>query len=346
MAMAAANVPRPVSSGGKLADLLAPVRSDLARVEQALVEQARTFDVRIGEYVQYVLCGKGKRLRPALALLAGGGTGRIEENHLHLGVIVELIHIATLVHDDVLDEAGLRHCLPTANARWGNEISVLLGDCLFANALGLAAAHLPADACRKISETTGTVCSGEILQTQKRFDSEMPVEQYLDIIRMKTGSLFGLSSELGAHLNAAPPILVKAAGEFGVNLGIAYQIYDDCVDIFGQERQAGKSLGTDMKKGKLTLPLLLLLQHVGSESREQLGAMILRNDQQEQQHLLRLVLGNGVVGESLAAIDNYIARAQANLAALPSNVYVKTLRALTDYLSGQSRSLLEEAVAA
>jgi octaprenyl-diphosphate synthase len=133
--------------------------------------------------------------------------------------------------------------------------------------------------------------------------------------------------------------------EFGTNLGIAYQIYDDCVDIFGQERQAGKSLGTDMKKGKLTLPFLLLLQHVGSQSRQELGAMILRNGQQEQQDLLRLVLGNGVVGESLATIDTYISRARMNLAALPSNVYTKTLAALTDYLSGQSRSLLKETAA-
>ena len=344
MAMAAANVPRPVSSGGKLADLLAPVRSDLARVEQALVEQARTFDVRIGEYVQYVLCGKGKRLRPALALLAGGGTGRIEENHLHLGVIVELIHIATLVHDDVLDEAGLRHCLPTANARWGNEISVLLGDCLFANALGLAAAHLPADACRKISETTGTVCSGEILQTQKRFDSEMPVEQYLDIIRMKTGSLFGLSSELGAHLNAAPPALVKAAREFGVNLGIAYQIYDDCVDIFGQERKVGKSLGTDMKKGKLTLPWLLLLQHIGAAQHDEIAALLFQGTPQERERLLALVAGNGVMSESLAMIQQSLKLAEENLSQMPINNFTRSMSALADYFAEQSRALLAPAV--
>ena len=313
MAVSTANIPRPVSSGGRLAHLLTPIRPDLARVEQALVEQARTFDDRIGEYAQYVLGGKGKRLRPALALLAGGGTGRIEENHLHLGVIVELIHVATLVHDDVLDEAELRHGLPTANACWGNEISVLLGDCLFANALRLAAAHLPADACRKISEITGTVCSGEILQTQKRFDSDMSVEQYLEIIRMKTGSLFGLSSELGAHLNEAPPGLVKAMREFGVDLGIAYQIYDDCVDIFGQERKVGKSLGTDMKKGKITLPWLLLLQHVGAAQHDEIAALLFQGSPQERERLLALVAGNGVMSESLAMIQQSLTRAEENL---------------------------------
>lgn len=333
-------------SGRDLLELLEPIAAELPRVEMALAGQVSGFDPRLGESIQYILGGTGKRLRPSLALLAGGATGGVTEEHITLAVIVELIHVATLVHDDVLDEADLRHRLPTSNSRWGNEISVLLGDCLFAHALRLAASYPTTEVCRRVSEATNTVCSGEIVQTQRRFDLDLSLHQYLDIINMKTGALFAVSCELGAVLNGAPASVVKSMHEYGTNLGIAYQIYDDCVDIFGQERQAGKSLGTDMKKGKLTLPLLLLLQHVGSESREQLGAMILRNDQQEQQHLLRLVLGNGVVGESLAAIDNYIARAQANLAALPSNVYVKTLRALTDYLSGQSRSLLEEAVAA
>jgi octaprenyl-diphosphate synthase len=322
-----------------------PVRPDLARVEQALAEQARTFDARIGEYAQYVLSGKGKRLRPALALLAGGGTGRVEEKHLHLGVIVELIHVATLVHDDVLDEAELRHGLPTANVRWGNEISVLLGDCLFATALRLAAAHLPAEACRKISETTSTVCSGEILQTQKRFDSDIPVEQYLEIIRMKTGSLFGLSSELGAHLNAAPPALVEAAREFGVNLGIAYQIYDDCVDIFGQERKVGKSLGTDMKKGKLTLPWLLLLQHVGAAQHDEIAALLFHGSPQERQRLLALVAGNGVMSESLAMIQQSLALAEQNLSQMPANDFTRSMSALSDYFAEQSRTLLAPMVA-
>ena len=308
-------------SGGNLLELLEPIAAELPRVEMALASQVSGFDARLGEYIGYILGGTGKRLRPSLALLAGGATGGITEGHITLAVIVELIHVATLVHDDVLDEADLRHRLPTSNSRWGNEISVLLGDCLFAHALRLAASYPTTEVCRRISEATNTVCSGEIVQTQRRFDLDLTLDQYLDIISMKTGSLFSVSCELGAVLNGAPAAVVKSMGEFGTDLGIAYQIYDDCVDIFGQERQAGKSLGTDMKKGKLTLPFLLLLQHVGSDSREELGAMMLRNDQQEQQRLLRLVLGNGVVGESLAAIDKYVARARTGLSALPSNIY-------------------------
>ncbi len=344
--LSAATSSRESLSQRSLSELLEPVAAELPRVEMALATQVNSFDPRLGSYIQYILGGSGKRLRPSLALLAGGATGGIRDEHITLAVIVELIHVATLVHDDVLDEADLRHRIQTANSRWGNEISVLLGDCLFAHALQLAAAYPTTDVCRRVSEATNTVCSGEIVQTQHRFDLNLTLDQYLNIISMKTGALFAVSCELGAILNGAAPAVVKSMYDYGANLGIAYQIYDDCLDIFGQERQAGKSLGTDMKKGKLTLPFLLLLQHVEQDNRQELGEMMLRNNQQEQQHLLRLVLGNGVMSESMAAIDKYVERARANLSALPANVYGTTLGSLTEYLSGQSRSLLRGTVAA
>jgi octaprenyl-diphosphate synthase len=325
---------------------LEPLAVELPRVETALADQIGSFDARLRGHVQYILGGTGKRLRPSLALLAGGATGGIRDEHITLAVIVELIHIATLIHDDVLDEAELRHQIPTSNQRWGNEISVLLGDYLFAHALRLAAGYPTTEVCRRISEATNTVCSGEIVQTQLRYDLDLTVEEYLNIIEMKTGALFAVSCELGGVLNGAPAAVVKCLREYGANLGIAYQIYDDCVDVFGQERQAGKSLGTDMKKGKLTLPFLLLLQHVNSEQRQELGAMILRSDVQEQRRLVRLILGNGVVAESLAAIDKYVGNALTSLSALPANAYASTLGSLTEYLAGQSRLLLREAVPA
>jgi octaprenyl-diphosphate synthase len=335
------------AEASNLLKLLGPVCAELNRVEEVLAEQVHSgFAPGVTDYISYVLGGTGKRLRPALALLAAGATGRIDEGHITLGVIVELIHVATLVHDDILDEAELRHGLPTSNWRWGNEISVLLGDCLFAHSLRLAAAYPTTIVCRRISEATNTVCSGEILQTQRRFDLDLAVEQYLDIINMKTGALFAVSCELGALLNAAPAKVVKSSHEFGSNLGIAYQIYDDCLDIFGQERQAGKSLGTDVKKGKLTLPYLLLLQHAGASSRQEFGEMIFRDEPGARAKLLSLVMGNGVMTESLLTIDKYIAQAEANLAELPSNVYSKTLSDLLGFIAGKSKLLLKEEIAA
>lgn len=325
-----------------LIKLLDPISRELGRVEEALGEQISGFHGGIGSYVNYVLDASGKRLRPSLALLAGGATGRINDGHITLGVIVELIHVATLVHDDILDEADLRHGMPTANSRWGSDISVLLGDCLFAHALKLAASYPTTEVCRKVSEATNTVCSGEILQTQRRFDLNLTLEQYLEIVKMKTGALFAVSCELGAALNGTPPAVVKAMRDFGTNLGIAYQIFDDCVDIFGQERKAGKSLGTDVKKGKLTLPFLLLLQSANDGDRQALGAMIFSAEPQEQQQLVALASRNGVVHDSLATIREYLSLAEANLAVFPANLYASTMSALAAYLGEQSASLVKE----
>lgn len=326
----------------KLSDLLRPIARELDWVEQELVEQVGGFDSRVHGYVDYVVRNSGKRLRPTLALLSGGATGRIYDGHVTLGVIVELIHIATLVHDDVLDEAELRHGTRTANSRWGNEISVLLGDCLFAHALKLAASYPTTEVCRRISEATNTVCAGEIVQTERRFDLNLTVDQYLDIINMKTAALFAVSCELGARLNGSPPSVVEELREFGTNLGIAYQIYDDCVDIWGQESQAGKSLGTDMKKGKLTLPYLLLLRGFQAEERRRIGQVIFSERSEQRAHLLQEVSRNGVAAETRQVIDAYISRADATLRALPPNTFTATLSGLLHYLTVQSRQVIPQ----
>lgn len=342
----ATQFPAAATASPDLRGALAGVQGDLDRVEQMLVQQVGAFEPSLRGQMQYLLEGTGKRLRPALALLAGAATGGVTERHLIMGTVVELIHLATLVHDDVLDEAELRHAQPTANARWGNHISVLLGDCLFAQALHLTAIHNTSEVCRRVSAATNVVCAGEILQNQRSFDVNLAVDQYLDIIDKKTGALFALSSELGAELNAAPPAVVQAYREFGSNLGIAYQIFDDCVDVVGQERHAGKSLGTDVKKGKLTLPFLLLLQHAGPERRAEYGNVIFRGAPAERQQLLQLALSNGVVTESLLTIDRYAARAHENLTGLPVNEFTRSLTALLDLIAAKSRALLQEGLAA
>jgi octaprenyl-diphosphate synthase len=327
-----------------LPELLEPVAADLARVETELIEQARGFEAGISDYVRYVLGSSGKRLRPTLALLAGGATGRLGDEHIKLAVIVELIHIATLVHDDVLDAAQLRRRQATANARWDNQLSVLLGDCLFAHALRLAASFPTTDVSRRISAAAGRVCAGELLQTKRRFDANLDLAQYLDIVTMKTGALFAVSCELGAALNEAPPAVVKAAREYGANFGIAYQVYDDCVDVFGREREAGKSLGTDVKQGKLTLPFLLMIQAADADGRQELAARIFSNDPREHRELLALARSNGVLPKSLATIEKFLAQADTNLRALPDGVHTQALAALSGYVSQSSRSLLKEAV--
>src|ERR1700724_3037945 len=188
---------------GRLAQVAELVRPHLEEVDVRIVRQATAFDPAIEGYVSYAIGGRGKRLRPLIALLAAGATGEIKSQHVDLAVIVELIHIATLVHDDIMDEADRRRGQPTVNARWGNSLSVLLGDCLFAHALMLSTNFENADISRAISRTANEICSGEMIQTQRRFDLKLEVEDYLRIVEMKTGSLFAAAAELGAIISEA-----------------------------------------------------------------------------------------------------------------------------------------------
>src|SRR5438094_5873648 len=215
------------------------VQPHLEEVEARIAQQAAAFDPALEGYVVYAVGSRGKRLRPLLALLAGGATGNINSNHVDLAVIVELIHIATLVHDDVMDEAERRRAQPTANARWGNSLSVLLGDCLFAHALTLSTNFENAGIGRAIARTAATVCSGEMIQTQRRFDLNLGVQDYLRIVEMKTGSLFSTAAELAALISEAEPNVIETFKNFGIQVGTAYQIYDDCVDLAGSESATG-----------------------------------------------------------------------------------------------------------
>ncbi|MCB1227808.1 MAG: polyprenyl synthetase family protein, partial [Verrucomicrobiales bacterium] len=191
------------------------VRGELELVEAAIREQAHAFDPGVEGYVEYVCATSGKRIRPALSLLAGGATGGIGEEHRRLSVILELIHIASLVHDDIMDGADVRRGLPTAAAKWGNSLSVLLGDALFAYALELATEFDDTAVSRRIARASRDVCTGEILQTQRRFDLNLTIADYLRIIEMKTAALFAVAGELGARVNDPSGDSQRALGDYG-----------------------------------------------------------------------------------------------------------------------------------
>jgi octaprenyl-diphosphate synthase len=314
------------------------VQPQLDEVEARIAQQAAAFDPAIEGYVSYAVGSRGKRLRPMLALLSGGATGPVNGEHIDLAVIVELIHLATLVHDDIMDEAERRRGQPTVNARWGNSLSVLLGDCLFAHALNLATNFDNADISRVIARAAREVCSGEIIQTQHRFDLHLATEDYLRIVKMKTGSLFAAASELGATINGAEPTVISALKEYGLLIGAAYQIYDDCVDIAGSEKDTGKTLGTDLRKGKLTLPVLMLLQSAPAIDRERFSALILDDKSEEIGKLLTSSSNNGALGASVDLAQELIRKAQYELERLPSNLYTDALSQLGDAL----RELLDQ----
>jgi octaprenyl-diphosphate synthase len=309
------------------------VRAELDTVEGRIAEQAAAFDPAIEGYVSYAIGSRGKRLRPLMALLSGGTFGPITPEHVDLAVIVELIHIATLVHDDILDEAERRRAQPTVNARWGNSLSVLLGDCLFAHALSLSADFENPEIGRAIARAAREVCSGEIIQTQRRFDLHLAVNDYLRIIQMKTGSLFAVAAEMGAILSGVEKPVALAMRDFAMRVGTAYQIYDDCLDIAGDEAETGKTLGTDLRKGKLTLPVLMLLRAAPAMAKERCAELILDGNLSEITTLVKAAAANGALSGAIESGEELLRDARNHLGEMPSNKYSSALLGLTEALA-------------
>ncbi len=304
------------------------IKPDLATIEERLRFQVQEFDPGISGYVSYALDSNGKRIRPALVLLAAHASGKSTPQHIDLAIAVELIHLATLVHDDIMDGASKRRGKPTAFAKWGAELAVLLGDCLFCHALKLSSNFPSQEISRKIAEAANEVCSGEILQTQRRFDLKLSIPEYIKIISMKTGALFRVSTELAAVLNNCRPDEILALRNYGDFLGIAYQIYDDCLDLVGTEGSTGKTVGTDLAKGKLTLPLLHVLAQSSPAEQEQLHNIILHGTPESRTELLAQVVERGGLKNAVRRIHSYLDQAVAALQVLPKTGYRDTLEGI------------------
>jgi octaprenyl-diphosphate synthase len=311
----------------------------LQAVAARLAEQIREFDPEIAQYAAYALTNQGKQLRPALVALSAGATGQANDSHVLAAVIIEMVHLATLVHDDVMDEASLRRGRPTLAANWGNEISVLLGDCLFAHALQLAASFPTPDICRAVAAATNTVCAGEILQTQRRKNFALSQAEYFKALQMKTGELFALSCDLGAFLSGAAPVHRTALRQYGLAIGTAYQIYDDCLDLFGSEAVAGKSLGTDLAKGKLTLPMLILLERAEPAERASLEGWVREWNPATLGPVVRLLQRHHTLKSSRLAVHRYLEAARSAVSILPETESRAGLAGLTQFLAQQADAL-------
>lgn len=314
------------------------INTHLYSVEERIRAQARAFDPAMEGYVDYVCGSSGKRLRPALALLAGGATGKITSSHVDLAVIIELIHVATLVHDDIMDGADLRREQPTVNAKWGNAISVLLGDALLAHAMRLATNFSDTEVVRRIADAATEVCTGEIIQTQRRFDLKLTVHDYHRIVEMKTAALFAAAAELGAFLSETTPERIGALKQFGSRLGTAYQVYDDCLDLVGDEEEIGKTLGSDLRKGKLTLPLIFLLQSARRNGEhDKVSSLLLGGDEVEAEEITSLLATSGALRQTAGAANDLVDEALQALAPLDDNRFSAGLRDIAVYLQALIR---------
>jgi octaprenyl-diphosphate synthase len=300
-------------------DFLTPITADLDQVEHILAEALASPSPGVAELVGHVSRYRGKRVRPALLLLVARACGRVGPAHHLLGAVVEMIHTATLVHDDVLDSACVRRHVPTVNAAWGNQTSILLGDYLFTQAFHLSATLGDAGACRIIGSATNRVCEGELRQGLQRGNLDLTEAEYLDIIDGKTAELLACCGRLGALFSGVAPEVVEATARYGRWLGMAFQIADDLLDLVGEERTAGKSLGTDLEQQKMTLPLIHLLGQapaaLGQRLRQLLGA-----PGNHKRAALRPYLDEaGALAYAYRRAEEFAGRARDELACLPNS---------------------------
>ena len=300
-----------------LATLLTPIRDDLDRVEEVLREELVSDDAHVNELVQHGCRLGGKRLRPALLLLAGKAIGELRPEHATLGAVVEMIHTATLIHDDVLDGALMRRRLDTVNRRYGNHASVLLGDFLFTHAFYLASTTGSTYACREIGRATNIVCEGELRQVGAAGKLTLSEGEYLSIVEAKTAELCACSALLGAHFAGADDEAARSLAHYGRALGIAFQIVDDLLDLLGDEADMGKSLGTDLDQLKLTLPLIRLRDRVGPEKGLALAEVLALPPAARRAEVRKWLTHSDGIEYARQKALAYADRAQAALAEIP-----------------------------
>lgn len=326
--------------GQAFASVFGMLSPHMAALDVFLREQIAAFEPEIRSMADYCIDTSGKRIRPALVFLGGWrGPNVVSAELVRVAAVVELVHLATLVHDDIMDGAEVRRNRRTAAREYGASAAVLLGDALFAHALHLAAQFPTTEVCSAVSASTRRVVSGEIVQTLRRGTTNVTLADYQRIIDLKTAELFRVSCSLGAQLAGSEVGYVDAVSRFGRHLGIAYQIYDDLADYFGQELRIGKTLGTDLASGKLTLPLIALAERLSPQAREELTAEV--TGRRPPQLALRLKqMGEfGVFGTVADAINTELSAATAALRDWSSEAPTPLLLSLIDVLRAQVAAL-------
>jgi octaprenyl-diphosphate synthase len=269
--MTASTRTQPVTVGPQdFATVFSMLKPHMAALDVFMRAQLNAFEPEIRAMADYCIDTSGKRIRPALVFTSGWKGDEISSDLVRIAGVVELVHLASLVHDDIMDEAEVRRNRRTAVREYGATAAVLLGDALFSHALNLATRFPTTEVCQAVSESMRKVCAGEIIQTLRRGSTNITRADYERIIDLKTAELFRVSCYLGSRFAGYPTEFVEAAASFGRHLGIAYQLYDDLADFFGDEKRIGKTLGTDLASGKITLPLLALMERLPSGNRSEL----------------------------------------------------------------------------
>jgi len=313
-------------------DLTTPIADELDRVIEVFDRELGSDLAFVNDLVDQVRRYRGKLLRPRLLLLSGAATGRNGQGHIVLAAVVEMVHMATLVHDDVLDEADVRRRSPTVNRLVGNEGAVLLGDFLISHAYHLCSSLDSTHASQRVAAVTNTVCEGELMQIHHRGNEELSEADYLEIIRRKTAALTSVCCELGAWASRAAAEQIRQMADFGLDLGMAFQIVDDLLDLTGTENELGKTVGRDADLGKWTLPVIRFRDTADAGEKSRLLAVMRGNNDDRTAGLRRLLAGSDAVTYALGAAQGYVRSALDRLAELPPSEARAGLSAAAEFI--------------
>ena len=310
-------------------ELVAP---EMAQVDRVIAQRLASGVPLVGEVAQYIISAGGKRLRPVLLLLTCGALGYRGNQHHNLAAVVEFIHTATLLHDDVVDESTLRRGRPTANENFGNPASVLVGDFLYSRAFQMMVEANSMRVMQILADATNVIAEGEVLQLMNMHDASLDEEGYLRVIRSKTAKLFEASARLGAILTGSPQAIEDACADFGQALGTAFQVIDDVLDYDGNSAEMGKNLGDDLREGKATLPLILAMQRGHAAQSQTVRQAIETGSVDRLAEIITIVRETGALAATRSAAAAEAQRAIDAAMQLPDNVYRSAMVALASQL--------------
>ena len=322
-----------------LAQIFEPIREDLERVEQEFVRHIQSRVALIPEMGKYIQKSGGKRVRPAVLLMAARLGGYTGERAVLNASVVEFIHTATLVHDDIIDGADTRRGRLAVHSRWGNDITVLLGDYLYIKSMAMALTQDSLEIVRLLCDVTLRMIEGELYQLTKTGDVDITEEEHFEIIRRKTAYLFGGCAQIGGVLGGMTGQNEEALRDFGFNLGVAFQLVDDLLDYTADETALGKPVGGDLREGKVTLPIIFLLQRGGEEADRLIRTVVAERAVSKDQwrEIIRMLAEHRAPAMAYQRAIEYAARAKAALDVFPPSRERDALVALADYVTSRDR---------
>ncbi|MFA6441278.1 MAG: octaprenyl diphosphate synthase [Sterolibacterium sp.] len=307
------------------------IEPDLRAVDAVVRARLHSDVVLVRQVAEYIISAGGKRLRPVLVLLSAGALGYRGTHHHELAAVVEFIHTATLLHDDVVDESELRRGRSTANALFGNAASVLVGDFLYSRAFQMMLTVDDMRVMRVLADATNIIAEGEVLQLMNCHNADIEVEQYLQVIRFKTAKLFEAAARLGAMLGGASQQLEADLASYGMHLGTAFQLIDDVLDYSGDEATTGKHLGDDLAEGKPTLPLIHVMQHGNAEQSACVRRAIEHGGREDFSTVLEAIQATDALAVTRRQAEAEITMAISALRALPVSTYRESLLQLARF---------------